>query len=27
MGTSVQIIEQYYGKDATPLVLATALGG
>jgi site-specific recombinase XerD len=27
MGTSVQIIEQYYGKDATPLILATKLGG
>lgn len=27
MGTSVQIIEQYYGKDATPLMLATKLGG
>ncbi len=27
MGTSVQIIEQYYGKAATPIVLATQLGG
>ena len=27
MGTSVQIIEQYYGKDATSLALATSLGG
>lgn len=27
MGTSVQIIEQYYGKQATPLALATKLGG
>jgi integrase len=27
MGTSVQMIEQYYGKQATPEVLATALGG
>jgi integrase len=27
MGTSVQIIERYYGKDATPLALATKLGG
>ena len=27
MGTSVQIIEQYYGRDATPLALATKLGG
>lgn len=27
MGTSVQIIEQYYGKDATSLALATQLGG
>lgn len=26
MGTSVQIIEQYYGKDATTLALAAALG-
>jgi integrase len=27
MGTSVQIIEAYYGKHATPQVLATRLGG
>jgi hypothetical protein len=27
MGTSVQIIEKYYGKQATPLALATMLGG
>jgi integrase len=27
MGTSVQIIERYYGKFATPMVLATRLGG
>jgi integrase len=27
MGTSVQIIEQYYGKQATPMALATKLGG
>ena len=27
MGTSVKIIEEYYGKQATPLVLATRLGG
>lgn len=27
MGTSVQMIEQYYGKHATPQVLATKLGG
>lgn len=27
MGTSVQIIEAYYGKQATPLALATKLGG
>lgn len=27
MGTSVQVIEQYYGKAATPIVLATKLGG
>jgi integrase len=27
MGTSVQIIERYYGRDATPLALATKLGG
>jgi integrase len=26
MGTSVQIIEDYYGKDATSLALATRLG-
>lgn len=26
MGTSVQIVESYYGKDATPLALATKLG-
>jgi integrase len=26
MGTSVQIIEKYYGKQATPLALATKLG-
>ena len=27
MGTSVQIIQQYYGKQATPLTMATMLGG
>jgi integrase len=27
MGTSVQIIESYYGKSATPMELATTLGG
>lgn len=27
MGTSVQIIEQYYGRQATPMALATKLGG
>ena len=27
MGTSVQIIQDYYGKQATPLANATALGG
>jgi integrase len=27
MGTSVQIIEKYYGKQATALALATKLGG
>jgi integrase len=27
MGTSVQIIEAYYGKHATSSVLATRLGG
>jgi integrase len=27
MGTSVQIIEQYYGRHATPFLLATNLGG
>jgi integrase len=27
MGTSVQIIQQYYGKQATPLAMATTLGG
>lgn len=27
MGTSVQIIQQYYGKQATPLSMATVLGG
>lgn len=27
MGTSVQMIQQYYGKQATPLSMATALGG
>lgn len=26
MGTSVQVIEKYYGKQATPLMLATKLG-
>jgi hypothetical protein len=26
MGTSVQMIEKYYGKQATPLSLATKLG-
>jgi hypothetical protein len=27
MGTSVQIIDSYYGKSATPMTLATTLGG
>ena len=27
MGTSVQIIDKYYGKQATSLALATKLGG
>ena len=27
MGTSVQMIEQYYGRQATPMALATKLGG
>lgn len=27
MGTSVQMIQQYYGKQATPMSMATALGG
>jgi integrase len=27
MGTSVQVIQQYYGKHATPRKLATQLGG
>ena len=27
MGTSVQIIQQYYGKQATPYAMATVLGG
>jgi integrase len=27
MGTSVQIIQAYYGKHATPMKLATQLGG
>jgi integrase len=27
MGTSVQIIQNYYGKHATPMKLATKLGG
>jgi hypothetical protein len=27
MGTSVPIIQQYYGKHATPLAMATVLGG
>ena len=27
MGTSVQIIQLYYGKQATPLAMATVLGG
>ena len=26
MGTSVQIIESYYGRSATPVALATRLG-
>jgi hypothetical protein len=26
MGTSVQMIQQYYGKQATPAVFATRLG-
>jgi hypothetical protein len=26
MGTSVQIIQEYYGKQATPTVFATRLG-
>ena len=27
MGTSVQVIQNYYGKQATPLAMATVLGG
>ena len=27
MGTSVEIIQQYYGKQATPKLSATTLGG
>jgi integrase len=27
MGTSVQVIQNYYGKHATPMKLATQLGG
>jgi len=27
MGTSVQVIQNYYGKHATPIKLATQLGG
>ncbi len=27
MGTSVEMIQQYYGRQATPLALATSLGG
>jgi hypothetical protein len=27
MGTSVQMIQSYYGKQATPLSMATTLGG
>jgi len=27
MGTSVQIVEQYYARSATPLELASKLGG
>jgi hypothetical protein len=27
MGTSVQVIQSYYGKHATPIKLATQLGG
>ena len=27
MGTSVQIIQSYYGKTATPMSMATTLGG
>lgn len=27
MGTSVQMIQQYYGKQATPMSMATTLGG
>ena len=26
MGTSVQIIQEYYGKQATPAIFATRLG-
>jgi hypothetical protein len=27
MGTSVQMIQSYYGKQATPISMATKLGG
>ncbi len=27
MGTSVEMIQQYYGKQATPKLMATTLGG
>jgi len=27
MGTSVDMIQQYYGKNATPVSMATTLGG
>ena len=27
MGTSVEIIQQYYGRHATPQMMATKLGG
>jgi hypothetical protein len=27
MGTSVQMIQSYYGRQATPISMATTLGG
>ena len=27
MGTSVQMIQSYYGRQATPMTMATTLGG